>query len=62
MPKDVESEVKRVKPSPKPDPSQLRRDPSLTGGERAETPAEKTARKSRPKKPVEPPIIERYPD
>ncbi|HWQ91356.1 MAG TPA: hypothetical protein VN673_06775 [Clostridia bacterium] len=54
----VESEVKKVraKAGHKRRPS----DPSLTGGERGETPEEKKAR--RKAKPEEPPIIQKTPE
>ncbi len=61
MPNDLEAELKRVEARSKTEPSRLRRDPTLTGGERAETPVEKAHRKKRARKPRQPPIIQRTP-
>lgn len=56
---DLESESKRVVPSREPAPPTERRDPSMTGGERAETPQEREERREEKTKPKEPPIIQK---
>ncbi len=61
MPNDIEAELKRVKVRSKPKRPPLRRDPALTGGERAETAAEKANRRKRRSRRPEPPIIQRPP-
>lgn len=59
MPNDIEAEVKHVHAKSKADAKRLRRDPSMTGGEKAETPAEKENRHREKLKPKEPPIIQK---
>ncbi|HWI55967.1 MAG TPA: hypothetical protein VNZ22_01985 [Bacillota bacterium] len=59
MPNDLEAEVKKVEAKSKSERPQPPRDPTLTGGERAETPAEKNERKRRKRQPKEPPIIQK---
>lgn len=61
MSKDFEAELKRVEADAKSHPHRVRRDPSMTGGERAETPAEKTERRKAKAKPPRAPIIQRTP-
>ncbi len=61
MPFELEAELKRVKATAKARKTQLRRDTGLTGGERAETPAERAQRCQRKSKPARPPIITRTP-
>ncbi len=57
--KDFEAEVKRVQPLPKNKRPQLKRDKTMTGGERGETVAEKRQRKKEARKPKKAPIIQR---
>ncbi len=59
MPNDHEAELKKVEGNSKTDSRRLRRDPSLTGGERAETPNEKAALEREKRRPKQPPIIQR---
>lgn len=59
MPNDFEAELKRVEGRSKAHPEKLRRDSTMTGGERGETPAEKSGRKKRARKPKQPPIMQR---
>ncbi len=62
MPKDFEAQLKRVKAGRRDDRALVgRRDTSLTGGERAETEAEKRQSRAKVRKPREAPIIERTP-
>jgi hypothetical protein len=58
MDKNLESEVKTVKPKTRANRAR-RRDPTLTGGERAETPQEKQERERRAREPKEAPIIQK---
>lgn len=55
----VQAEVKRVKPGSHEKLPLQRRDPTMTGGERAETPQEKTDRRNENAKPKEAPIIQK---
>ncbi len=57
MPNDLEAELKSVEGASKEHPEELKHDPNLTGGERAETPGEKQRRPRR--KDNEPPIIQK---
>lgn len=54
---ELESEVTRVKS--KSDRPKEKRDPSLTGGERGETPEESHTREQDKPQPKEPPIIQK---
>jgi hypothetical protein len=58
MPQNVISEVKTVR-GKKSGAGLNRRDKTMTGGERAETPREKAERKHRKQHPPEPPIIQK---
>jgi hypothetical protein len=58
MPNDREAELKQVKADSKSDRPPPKRDQSMTGGERAETPLEREERVREKSKPKEPPIIE----
>jgi hypothetical protein len=63
MPQDVEAQLTYIKGKSKAHPERERqqRDPSLTGGERAETAREKTTRARRKAKPKQPPMVQRTP-
>ncbi len=62
MPKDFEAQLKRVKSETRADRGPAsHRDRSMTGGERAETDAEKSQRQARKRKRRQPPIIQRTP-
>ncbi len=60
--RNVESELKRVRSQSKGKKAEVPRDPTMTGGERAETPSEKRKRHEERRKPKEPPIIEKTVD
>ncbi len=61
MRNDLEAELKRVEAKSKSERKPPKRQPDLTGGERAETAAERAARKRRRAQPRRPPIVERTP-
>ena len=55
-----ESEVKRIKPAAG-NPTDIKRDPSMTGGEKMETPQERSEREQQKAEPKEAPIIQKTP-
>lgn len=57
MAKQPEAEVTHVKP--RPGQAHARRDPTMTGGEKAETPEERRDRLEEKARPKEPPIIQK---
>lgn len=56
-----EADVKSIKAKKKSDPKQIKRDPTMTGGEKAETPVEREERERRAREPKEAPIIQKTP-
>jgi hypothetical protein len=59
MKNNLEAESKRVRGRTKSDRPKVRRDPTLTGGEKMETEEERADRKRRKSERKEPPIIQK---